>query len=299
MRRALVAAALMLAACEGAGEPEAEAAGAGALAPGDLPGFFDCLRENGWTAISAHRGGPAPGYAENAIATFEHTLATAPALLEVDVGATRDGALVLMHDDDVARTTNGEGAVGGMTLAAFQALRLRDETGAVLEEHPPTLAEALAWAEGRAVLELDIKRSVAFEDVVAEVREANAMGRVAFITYSVGAAARLAALAPEGLIYTSVSDARELDTLARRGVDLGRIVAWLGADAPPRDLVAALADRGVEVRIGMFGRGRDYSNSARLGAQVAAVDDPREAYRDLDAADAEEGYGALRCASAR
>jgi len=300
MRRLALAAALALAACDAqVGDYGASIGPASTetLAPADLPAFFDCLRERGDVAISAHRGGPAPGYAENAIATFQNTIGAAPALLEVDVNVTRDGALVLMHDDDVARTTDGAGAVSAMTLTQFQALRLQDERGATLDQHPPSLRQALDWAEGRAILELDIKRSVRFDDVVREVESAGAMRRVVFITYSVNAAARLAELAPEAMIYTTISNARELDTLERRGVDLNRIVAWVGSDAPAASLLEALTARGVEARLGMFGDGRDFSNARRAGAQIVAVDDAAEAFADLDAADGEEGFAALRCAN--
>jgi len=268
------------------------------FAPSDLPAFFDCLRDSGQTAISAHRGGPAPGYAENTIATFENTIRNAPAFLEVDVNVTRDGALVLMHDDDVSRTTDGSGALASMTLAEFQALRLQDESGATLDQAPPTLRQALDWAEGRAILELDIKRSVRFEDVVRDVEEAGAMARVVFITYSVNAAARLAELAPGAMIYTTISNVRELDVLERRGVDLNHIVAWVGTDEPSPALIEALTAHGVEARFGMFGEGRNFANAARVGAQIVAVDDAAEAVRDLDAADGEEGHAALRCAAA-
>lgn len=299
MRRALIAAALALAAC---GDMAPESIGANpmaTLAPADLPAFFDCLREREQTAVSAHRGGPAPGYAENAVETFRRTIGHAPTFLEVDVSVTRDGALVLMHDDDVERTTDGRGAVSAMTLAEFQALRLQDESGATLGQHPPSLRQALDWANGRAILELDIKRSVAFEDVVREVEEAGAMGRVVFITYSIDAASRLARLAPDAMIYTTISSPRELDLLERRGVDLRRIVAWVGTQAPDAALVEALAARGVEARFGMFGGGRDYANAIRARAQIVAVDDASEAVRDLDAADGEEGYAALQCLAAR
>ena len=85
MRRLLVIAALALSAC---GEPTSTAPVSGAatatteaatLALANLPAFFDCLRAHSATIVSAHRGGPAPGYAENAIPTFEHTLSLAPA----------------------------------------------------------------------------------------------------------------------------------------------------------------------------------------------------------------------------
>lgn len=298
MRRALFAAALMLSACDAAilGTETQVAGGAIPLAPNDLPGFFDCLRESGEAVVSAHRGGPAPGFAENAIATFENTLRQAPAFLEVDVARTRDGVLVLMHDDTVDRTTDGEGALASMTLPELQALRLQDEDDTTLDQHPPSLRRALDWARGRTIIELDIKRSVRYEDVVRDVEESGAMGRVVFITYSVDGAARLARLAPEAMIYTTISSARELDVLERRGVDLNRIVAWIGTDAPEPSLVQALAARGVEARFGMFGDGRDYANAARVGAQIVAVDDAVEAVRDLDAADGEEGYAALQCA---
>jgi glycerophosphoryl diester phosphodiesterase len=162
----------------------------------------------------------------------------------------------------------------------------------------PTLAEALEWADGKTVLELDIKRGVRYEDVIAAVQNANAMSRVIFVTYSVDGAARLARLAPQAMIYTSISSARELDTLDRRGVDLARIVAWTGTDTPPASLVSALAERGVETRFGMFGEGRDYTAAARAHAHIVAVEDAREAFRDLDTADSEEGLAALQCASA-
>jgi len=300
MKRALlIAAALALAGCEaeevfGVRVPVTES-GAPA-APGNLVAYFDCLRDRGFTAVSAHRGGPAPGFAENAIPTFENTLRVAPgAFLEVDVSQTADGVLVLMHDDRAERTTTGTGAIADLDMAQLLSFQLEDDRGQRVDARVPTLAEALEWADGKTVLELDIKRGVRFEDVIAAVEAANAMSRVVFVTYSVDGAARLARLAPQAMISTTISNARELDTLDRRGVDLTRIVAWTGTDAPAASLVEALAARGVETRFGMFGEGRNYADAMRANAQIVAVDDAEEAVRDLDAADGEEGQAALQC----
>ncbi|MGD9968444.1 MAG: glycerophosphodiester phosphodiesterase family protein [Hyphomonadaceae bacterium] len=293
MRRVLIAATLAMAACEATPartEPTV-------APPGDLPAFFDCLREQGLAAVSAHRGGPAPGYAENAIPTFEHTRSVAPGVfLEVDVSETADGVLVLMHDDRAERTTTGSGAIEALDMEQLLAFQLEDERGRPVDARVPTLAEALEWADGRAVLELDIKRGVAYEDVIRAVDAAGAMGRVVFVTYSVDGAARLARLAPQAIIYTTISDARELAALERRGVELNRVVAWVGSDAPPAALVEALAARSVETRFGMFGEERDYSHAARSGAQIIAVDDPAEAVRDLGPADDDGGYVGGQCA---
>lgn len=300
MKRALIAAAVLFAACS---NPIRDDFGVDAVSEFrslNLPAYFDCLRERGFTAISAHRGGPAPGFAENAIATFDNTVRAAPfTFLEVDVGRTADGILVLMHDDRVDRTTTGAGALYELTWDELQAFTLEDERGQVVGGRVPTLREALEWAYSRAVLELDIKPGVAYEDVVREVEGAGATGRVVYITYSIDAAARLAALAPQAMVYTTISNPRELDLLERRGVNLGNIIAWTGTDAPQPSLVEALAARGVEIRFGMFGEGRDYANARRARAQIIAVDDAREAFRDLDAADGADGLAALQCVGAR
>lgn len=302
MKRALlIAAALALAACDAAVGPRMgpveESETTAAAAPSNLVAYFDCLRDRGFTAVSAHRGGPAPGFAENAIPTFENTLSVAPgAFLEVDVSQTADGVLVLMHDDRAERTTTGSGAIAELDMAQLLTFQLEDEDGRRVDARVPTLAEALEWADGKTVLELDIKRGVAYEDVISAVSAANAMSRVIFVTYSVDGAARLARLAPQAMIYTTISTVRELDTLDRRGVDLTRIVAWTGTDTPAAALVSALAERGVETRFGMFGEGRDYANALRARAQIVAVDDAREAARDIDAADGEEGLASLQCA---
>jgi len=303
MKRALIAAALALGACgpgvqEGEAEVSTRAAAPLVLALNDMPAFFDCLRTNNATVVSAHRGGPQPGFAENSVEAFAATTANASVMIETDIAQTRDGVLVLMHDDTVHRTTDGAGAVGSLTLAQFQALRLRDDRGDVLEAHPPTLRQALDWAERRAILELDVKRGVSYEDVAREVTEAGAIHRVVFITYSVDGASRLARVAPEAMIYTTVTSVRDLDTLERRGVDLSRIVAWLGTDALDADLLAALNARGVEARWGLFDRGADFAAAVEAGVQGIAVNAPEAAYRAVDTADGVEGYAPMRCLGA-
>ena len=303
MKRWMFATAIALAACDAqVGDYRASVGSAQSndaiAAPTNLPAYFDCLRQSGFTAVSAHRGGPAPGFAENAIPTFENTLRIAPGtFLEVDISQTADGVLVLMHDDRAERTTTGSGAIAELDMARLLAFQLEDDRGQRVDARVPTLAEALEWANGKTVLELDIKRGVRFEDVISAVEAANAMSRVIFVTYSVDGAARLARLAPQAMIYTTISNVRELDTLDRRGVDLTRIVAWTGTDTPPASLVSALAERGVETRFGMFGEGRDYTAAFRARAQIVAVEDAREAFRDLDAVDGEEDLGALQCAA--
>ncbi len=95
-----------------------------------------------WTSdripmVSAHRGGPYPGFPENAIETFEHVLKSTPSIIEFDVAMTRDSVLVLMHDDELDRTTNGTGKVNEVDFAYVQSLFLEDNEGNLTEFKVP------------------------------------------------------------------------------------------------------------------------------------------------------------------
>ncbi len=283
-----------------------------ALAPSNIGGFFDCLRTTGRTVVAAHRGGPSPGYAENSIEAMASVASQVPALHEIDIARTRDNVLVLMHDDTLDRTTTGTGDVRAQTLAQIKALQLKDETGAVLTHRVPTLREALDWAAGKVILELDVKRGVSYEDVVAEVRAAGAMSRVVFITYSTDAAVRVHQLAPEMMLSVSIESAAELAALEARKVDLTRVLAWTGTSTVNADLNRALAARGVEAMFGTLGNperswdgrfareGRErYAEFAKTGLQLISTDRTINAARDLDANDGVEGHAATLCLTSR
>jgi glycerophosphoryl diester phosphodiesterase len=71
--------------------------------------------------VIAHRG--ASAYApENTIAAFEKALEIGTDALELDLRQTRDSVLVVLHDADVDRTTNGSGNIKDLTFAELQKL---------------------------------------------------------------------------------------------------------------------------------------------------------------------------------
>lgn len=71
--------------------------------------------------VIAHQGGEQLR-PSNTLPAFEHAAALGVDVLEMDVHQTKDGVLVLMHDDTVDRTTDGSGAIQAMTLAEIKAL---------------------------------------------------------------------------------------------------------------------------------------------------------------------------------
>lgn len=105
--------------------------------------------------VAAHRACWLDGAPENSAAAIEACVALGVDMVEIDVRPTRDGTLVLMHDETVDRTTDGTGKVSELSLAEVRALRLRNHRGEPSEERVPTLAEAMARIRGRILVNLD------------------------------------------------------------------------------------------------------------------------------------------------
>jgi glycerophosphoryl diester phosphodiesterase len=83
------------------------------------------LAQNPWLAERvlnfAHQGGE-DEFPSNTLFAYKESLKHGADLLEIDVGVTKDGKLVVLHDNKVDRTTNGTGSITDMTLAEVQKL---------------------------------------------------------------------------------------------------------------------------------------------------------------------------------
>lgn len=88
--------------------------------PAEIRAIFR-KNESSRPLVFAHRGGGGL-YPENTLEAFKYSAEMGVDVLELDVHSTADGALVVMHDADVARTTNGFGKVKEMTLAELKKL---------------------------------------------------------------------------------------------------------------------------------------------------------------------------------
>ncbi|MFT3725472.1 MAG: glycerophosphodiester phosphodiesterase family protein [Hyphomonadaceae bacterium] len=271
MRHLLAASLLALGACSGPNDTNATAstdavpAAREASAPdpmttvrviGENPplsGRLDCLRKTGGVLLIGHRGGPTRDYPENAIETFQRTYDAGTHAMETDISETKDGVLILMHDDDLARTTTGVGLVSDHTLAEVQAAKLKTSSKTT-SFAPPTLEAALAWAmKNNAVLELDKKKSAEWAPIIAAVRTAKAENNVFLVTYTDDQAAEVHTLAPDLMITATVTDPAHLEALVASGVRTDHLIAWTGVTKPDPALWNALAEHGIESAFGTLG----------------------------------------------
>ena len=90
--------------------------------------------------VLAHRG--ASGHApENTLEAFRLAMEMGADGFELDVHVSKDGELIVIHDENVKRTTNGEGLIKDMTLAEIKALDACKGMEAYRGAKIPTLRE--------------------------------------------------------------------------------------------------------------------------------------------------------------
>jgi glycerophosphoryl diester phosphodiesterase len=172
--------------------------------------------------VVGHRG--AMGHSpENTMASFARGLELGADWIELDVHLSRDGRLVVIHDETLERTTNGRGLVRDRTVAELKLFDAGDG------QQIPTLDEVLAWARERAtVVDIEIKNAPLYYDgiehsVVEAVHRADMTDRVIVISFDHASVKRVKS--EDGRIATGVLYAcRPTDA----GVGLARSV---GADA--------------------------------------------------------------------
>jgi glycerophosphoryl diester phosphodiesterase len=241
----------------------------------DLGAQFDCLRTNNLAVVAAHRGQPDQSAPENAFSSFKSSLAAGVPFLEIDVATTKDGVLVLMHDDGLDRTTTGKGLVTDRTWAEIQTVRVKRADGTVLDDRVPRFADVLSWGRrAGAYFEVDVKKTTKWADVVAAIKAARMEERVLVVTYTLDDAKTVHALDTRLMISVTI-ESQEAIAPSVASVAPDRILAWTGNSRPQPALFAALRAAGIEPIFGTLGRAGD-----RFDDKYLADGNPSE-YRDL------------------
>jgi glycerophosphoryl diester phosphodiesterase len=94
----------------------------------------------------------------NTVAAFRLALESGADGIELDANLTRDGDVVVMHDGQIGRTTNGCGRLADLTLAEIQRLDAGSWFGPTFsKEKAPSLAQVFQALGGRPVYDLEIK----------------------------------------------------------------------------------------------------------------------------------------------
>lgn len=230
------------------------------------------------TLIAAHRGGMDSVHAENTLPAFEHAANHGAHAIEMDLRATADGSIVVLHDPSVDRTTNGVGDVHELSLAFVKAL---DAGG---DAQIPTLREVIDWATPLDVaLLLDMKQAPLLDrgKIVAAIQEARLEQRVFFGVRSVADIQGLSSHA-SGLRFVGfVPDVDAVDDFIAAGVGIIRLwPKWLNSRP---DLFARLKRASIPVWVTTGDAGIERLRTyAAMGVAGLITDRPADAARALE-----------------
>jgi len=143
-----------------------------------------------------HRG--ARAYVpENTLTSFKKAVEIGVDAVELDVRKTKDNQLVVIHDADVKRTTNGEGLVSGFTLKEIKNLSADGEK-------IPTLEETLDFLDKKVKVFIELKETGIEEQVLSIVHAKNLEKNVVITSFLEDALKKVRELDRDietGLIY--------------------------------------------------------------------------------------------------
>jgi glycerophosphoryl diester phosphodiesterase len=225
--------------------------------------------------VVAHRGhsSVAP---ENTIAAIERAVAAGVRAVEFDVRRTADGAIVLMHDKTVERTTDGSGAVADLNLGELERLDAGSwKSPEFAGERVPTLRAALEHLrESKAYAVVEIKDRLIGTAVAREIAESGMGASATVISFDDRDLSETrAAMAdlPTGLLTSDVTSA---DLLAARARACGARIVDVAFRALSGEVVGSLRAAGMDVWAWTVNEPESIRTLAAWGVTAVTTDDP-------------------------
>jgi glycerophosphoryl diester phosphodiesterase len=114
---------------------------------------------------------------ENTLRSYRRALELGVNAVELDVRVTRDGEVVVIHDAEVDRTTNGKGLVSQLTLKEIKQLNTEKD------EKIPTLEEALDFLDKKVKVLIELKETGFEEKVLRAVQKRGLEENVVIVSF--------------------------------------------------------------------------------------------------------------------
>lgn len=237
------------------------------------------LRGGSVPIVIAHRGASAAA-PENTMPAFRAALDAGALWIETDVQPTVDDQLILIHDDDVDRTTDGTGCVRDFDLAALRALDAGSSFhSSFAGTRIPLLAELLPLitADRRLLLEIKGDHTTAQLQLILDLIDTTGTAdRVFLQSFEIPVLERLRALRPTdpiGLLVEviegdPVAQCRELGATTYNP-DVLELVKYPG-------LVAELHAAGIAIQPWTADSKQEWAQLTALGVDGIITDLPGE-----------------------
>lgn len=148
---------------------------------------------------------------ENSVSSVADAVKSGAEIIECDTHVTKDGVVVVCHDQTINATTNGAGDITTMTYEEILQYNLKDRNGNVTSEKVPTLEEFLKAGRGKIYFNLDYSpRTASTQQVVEIVRKLDMMDAVFFYCNSSTKVQEVLSLTPKAHVYPWVGNHKQL-----------------------------------------------------------------------------------------
>lgn len=216
--------------------------------------------------VYAHRGDSA-SYPENTLLAFRKALEAAAYGIELDLHATSDGTVVVIHDRSLERTTNGHGFVDEHVLAEVQKV----DAGA--GERVPTFTEVLDLVGDRLHFDLEVKQP-GIEAAVLEVLGQHPEARWAISSFDWDILKCLRELAPQAELWPLAMHVD--DALLKVASELGSPCVAIAAGAYTPASAQSLTQSGLSAMVWTVNDPTEALRIRSLGARAMCTDRPGE-----------------------
>lgn len=240
------------------------------------------------TQVWAHRG--ASAYApENTMAAFEMAEKMGADGFELDVQFTKDGQLVVCHDESIDRTSNGTGWVKDYTYEELLKFNFNMNHPDYEYAKIPLLSEVLEFLKTNSMmLNIELKNGYFLypgmeEKTYALVEEMGVQDRVIYSTFNHRSIAKMKAMHPDihaGILCYDIWADSLPDYTKKLGVDAihpGDFHVWMD-----ENLIKDSHTNGVKVHIWTVNEEKDMLDFTRKGADAIITNYPDIARKVVD-----------------
>ncbi|MFZ0443409.1 MAG: glycerophosphodiester phosphodiesterase [Bacillus sp. (in: firmicutes)] len=230
------------------------------------------------TLIYAHRGYSAK-YPENTMFAFQKAEEAEADGIELDVQLTKDGEVVVIHDEKVNRTTNGKGYVKDLSYNELKRLDAGYQIKTIIKkQHIPSLKEVLEWmTTNKIICNIELKNNVfpyegMEEKVIELVRKYGLQNRIIISSFNHYSIVHSYRIAPEIETAPLLGNAVYMPWVYAEAIKAKGIHPKYSAYRD--DILKKTLDSGIAVRPYTVNNDKDIERLIRIGCTALITDNP-------------------------
>jgi glycerophosphoryl diester phosphodiesterase len=230
------------------------------------------------TLILAHRG-YSSDYPENTMLAFVEAETAGADGLELDVQMTKDGELVVIHDEKVNRTTDGKGFVKDFTAEELRKLNAGHlDKSLAKKEKIPFLEEVFEWLVGNSmVCNVEFKNGLfpykgMEEKVIALVRQYKLVDRIIISSFNHYSVVYSTSLAPEIETAPLLAEGLYMPWIYAKSIRSSGFHPHYRA--APDEIIKQAIEAGIAVRPYTVNKESEMERLIKVGCSAIITDDP-------------------------